>query len=628
MYSVSLINAPFASLRLPSLALTQLKSVLDSTFAPDVSTELLYLNHDFGYAMGADLYQRIAVDMEAPYNGLGDWLFRGAAFPDLPDNIDTYFQRFFPHRTEQNLSLKRRVQQIRPELDATLDRLIDDYGLASKDLIGFTSMFSQNMACFALARKIKARNPHVLIVMGGANCETPMGEEIVRNVDAVDYVFSGGALKSFPAFLRATLDGRPEDRDRMPGVFSKSSLARVAGSVGEELPLDVPVPLDYDSFIESLDHHFPSERIPPILLFETSRGCWWGQRAHCTFCGLNSQSMAYRAMSPDNAVALIRSLFKYSTRVSRLQCVDNIMPKHYPKEVFARLNTPSHMKIFYEVKADMSDEDLQILSEARVREVQPGIEALATSTLKLMKKGTTVFQNLRFLANCTNREIFPCWSLLVGFPGEGAETYQKYIADIPRLVHLPPPSGVYPVRPDRYSPYHMRAAEYGFDLRPADFYQLVYPFPKESLENLAYFFRDYNFGAEYFKVMVEWFGAMREKVEMWRSRWSQSAHAHPPMLYLEPRGDGAIVHDSRGTETVEHAISPGGLAIMQLLSRPRARQDLATALPDQAVADVAGELATLESLGLIFCEGDRVMSLVFPTKPSWKEAIDGWSWAA
>ena len=40
----------------------------------------------------------------------------------------------------------------------------------------------------------------------------------------------------------------------------------------------------------------------------------------------------------------------------------------------------------------------------------------------------------------------------------------------PLLVHLPPPSGAFPVRFDRYSPYFTRAAEYGLELVPLDFY--------------------------------------------------------------------------------------------------------------------------------------------------------------
>jgi magnesium-protoporphyrin IX monomethyl ester (oxidative) cyclase len=54
------------------------------------------------------------------------------------------------------------------------------------------------------------------------------------------------------------------------------------------------------------------------------------------------------------------------------------------------------MSFFYEVKADLSEKDVAMLAHSRVLTIQPGIEALVTSTLKLMKKGTTAFQNIKF----------------------------------------------------------------------------------------------------------------------------------------------------------------------------------------------------------------------------------------
>ena len=33
----------------------------------------------------------------------------------------------------------------------------------------------------------------------------------------------------------------------------------------------------------------------PVDVVETSRGCWWGERSHCTFCGLNGMGMTYRS---------------------------------------------------------------------------------------------------------------------------------------------------------------------------------------------------------------------------------------------------------------------------------------------------------------------------------------------
>jgi magnesium-protoporphyrin IX monomethyl ester (oxidative) cyclase len=276
------------------------------------------------------------------------------------------------------------------------------------------------------------------------------------------------------------------------------------------------------------------------------------------------------------------------------------------------------------VKADLTDEDMQLLADARVKEVQPGIESLATSTLKLMKKGTSVFQNLRFLNRCLALDIFPCWSLLVGFPGEGADVYRKYLSDIPRIVHLPPPSGVYPVRPDRYSPYQVRATEFGMDLHPADFYELVYPFKKGSLEQLAYFFRDHNFQAEYFTVMVEWFDRVRDTVESWRRRWNGELHALPPLLFFT--ADADVVFDSRSGIALEHRLGDGGLRLLKHLSRPRALSELALELVMDA-AEVERELARLDDLGLVFREGDRAVSLVMAARPALKDAFAGWSWA-
>ena len=51
--------------------------------------------------------------------------------------------------------------------------------------------------------------------------------------------------------------------------------------------------------------------------------------------------------------------------------------------------------------------------DAMVLEVQPGIESLSTSTLKLMRKGTTAFQNIRFFflvpEDCCTEHQYPAF---------------------------------------------------------------------------------------------------------------------------------------------------------------------------------------------------------------------------
>jgi len=619
MYKISLVNMPFAALRAPSFALTQLKSVLDSQYGDQVSVEMHYLNQEFACSMGVEFYNHISDSMEAHNAGLGEWFFRQAAFPQLPNNTEQYFQRYFPYQNERTETLKRMILDNRQGIDQLLDSFIDKYKLDQAGIVGFTSMFSQNVACFAMTRKLKERNPHIVTVMGGANCETPMGEGIAQNVEAIDFVFSGPALKSFHQFVGHCMNQEIEKCHQIRGVFSKTNCQLgkfdMRGSIGEELNINVKVDINYEAFLNTLASNFPNGNIKPNLFFETSRGCWWGERAHCTFCGLNGTTMNYRAMSPQNALEQFEALFKYYPECSYFECVDNIMPKNYLQEVFPFLNTPPNTTIFYEVKADLRAEDLQVMSRARVKRIQPGIESLATSTLKLMKKGTTVFQNLLFLKNCVAYDVEPAWNLLVGFPGEGEEVYKKYLCDIPLLTHLPPPSGAYPVRFDRYSPYFVQAEGYALDLSPYDFYELIYPFSKEVLANLAYYFTDNNFSAEYLTTLVRWINNLREKVKMWQNCWNGEGQIVPPKLLFKEKGESSIIYDSRAGEVIEHEISDVARQVLEKLTGPRRLAHLASDLSHIPNFNPEREVGLLQERGLIFQEGDRFMSLVLEEQP-------------
>jgi ribosomal peptide maturation radical SAM protein 1 len=615
MYKISLINMPFASLSLPSIALTQLKAVTEQQRGDQVRTRLLYLNQELSQFFGAALYGYVTRALQANNSGLGDWIFRQAAFPDLEDNSVYYFQRYFPHLDGTEEAFKGALLAKRAVLVRYLDRLVARYQLAEEDLVGFTSMFAQNLACFAMARAIKARNPQVTTVIGGANCEAPMGRELARHVAAVDFVFSGPALVSFPELVRCRIAGDGDQERRIRGVFCRHNLDSPHlvghGALGEELPIEVPVPLDYESFLADLGRNFPDGSVQPSLTFETSRGCWWGERSHCTFCGLNGSTMMYRAMPPPQAVALFAELFdKWRGRCSRFESVDNILPRQYLKEVFPHLSPPPGTVIFYEVKADFKDWEMEILSRAGVTEIQPGIEALASSTLKLMGKGTTAAQNVNFLKNCLRYGISPVWNLLIGFPREDAQVYAKYLRDMPLLVHLPPPSGAFPVRFDRYSPYFTRARDYGLDLAPYEFYHAIYPFDAESIGNTAYYFEDRNYGAEYLVNLLDWQARLTTAVAAWQRRFSGEDGRPRAELHLAARAGELAVRDSRSGDVVEHPLSELGVG---LLYAARARGLALSSLAEQAGADetaAAAELAELTARGLLFAENERYISLV------------------
>jgi len=614
MLEVALINMPFASAQLPALGLTQLRAVLAAQLGERIEPKIFYLNHDFARFLGIEAYLSVANSMEALVSGLGDWFFKGIAFPDAPDNTAIYMRRYLMDPVRQRAMQQFGLFEKHRKTDSFLDELIDRYELTRYPVVGFTSLFQQNVACFAMARKLKKHSPDVVTVMGGGNCETPMGEMIARNVGDVDFVFSGPALKSFPEFLRYTLDGEEDKRHEIRGVISRKKLAQNNGGnlneLGEELDINTDLPLDYDDFLAMLDKNFPDGSVKPSVLFETSRGCWWGQRSQCTFCGLNGLTMNYRGMRPDKALEQFDRLFKYAPKVSRFEAVDNIMPREYLTEVIPHLRTPPGASVFYEVKADLKDQEMAAMAKAGISEVQPGIEAMATSTLKLMRKGTTAFQNLQFLKSCVRHGVFPGWNLLVGFPGEEEASYKLYVEGLPSLLHLPPPSGVFPVRFDRFSVYFTSPEEYGLKLKPYDFYKLVYPFDAESLNDLAYYFSDDNYAAPYLATMVKWIDQVRAKVDHWQTRWYRRDSLLKPELRFTSRNGERVVYDSRSGKAVETPVGETGLRVLDLLVKPMKFARLAKNLEDVGEATLQSQIDTLLQRRFLFQEGELLMSLL------------------
>jgi magnesium-protoporphyrin IX monomethyl ester (oxidative) cyclase len=637
MFRIALVNMPFSVVGIPSIALTQLQSEVRRRFGPRVAVEICYPSHDLCRLVGLDLYRWICD--QAASSGLGDWLFRRLAFPELADNTELYRQRYFPLH-ERRAKFDRACQA---DLAGFLDRVIERYALRDCGLAGFTSMFTQTVGAFALARRLKEVKPSIVTAIGGANCEAPMGAEIPHRVPAIDYVFSGPALLSFPDLVGALLDGDEARTHRIGGVLSRTNTqasppaaqppapaahgsnhpdesngpapavppalppGAPVSPLGAELPIHQLVELDYGPFLDDVERSFPGQTVSPVLLFETSRGCWWGERAHCTFCGLNGSTMQFRSMPADLASSYLRSLFAYAPRALQFSGVDNIMPKEYPRALFAHLTAPEGTSMFYEVKVDLSDEEVGILARAGVHMVQPGIEALATSTLILMRKGSTAARNVRFLASCLKHDVHPAWNLLIGFPGETEEVFRRYLADIPRLVHLPPPSDVHVVRFDRFSPYFTKAAEYGLDLVPLDYYSLIYPFGDEFSRSFAYYFADRNSGAPYYLAAARWVGKLRRAVAAWRQGWSTGGGQ--PQLHFDAL-DRVI--DSRAGAPVVHEVGQEGRRILETLNKPATAAELA-ALPElAAAADLPGRLAQLQALGLLFEDRQRLVSLVMP----------------
>ena len=603
---VVLINMPFASLAMPSLALTQLSAVVKEA-GEHVRTKTLYLNLDFARYMGSTADYAHALDDTGFMTGVGDWLFRQVAFPDSEDNRRAYFDRYYFEDDETTRRLRHILAAKREGLAAFLDERIAEYELAQADIVGFTALFSQTVASFAMARRLKQANPELVTVIGGPACEGVMGREFAAQVPQIDYVFSGPGLVSFPEFVRRRIEGRPEPGSGILGVFGKDVPPESVCPMGADLDIDVNVPLDYGSFLDKLEATCPSGEVRPCLLFETSRGCFRAERSACTFCGLNGLRRQHRSMAPRSAVAQIRSLFKWVPRCTSFIAVDTILPHGYVEDVFPGLGTPPEMKMMYEVRPDLNEAEIEQLYNAGVVALQPGIESLSTATLKLMRKGTSAFRNIAFLKAAAKYPAHLDWNLLLFSPGEEESTYEKYLRDLPRLMHLTPPNGAFPINFVRYSRYFETPETYGLQLEPQHFYALTYPFSPDAIRNIAQHFVDR--GADV-QAQDAWLDTLRGAVDRWRERWLGRDGKPQARLCFLADDSKETVYDSRSGEELEHDLTTPAARLLRHLQRPATVEALERTFQDVSQLNAAREIAYLNERGLLFEEGSRYMSLV------------------
>ena len=78
MLKIALINMPFSALQLPSIGLTQLKSVVDKNYGEQVSVDIRYINLDFAKYLGLKAHNLIMNVLDLNNTGMRDWFFRQA----------------------------------------------------------------------------------------------------------------------------------------------------------------------------------------------------------------------------------------------------------------------------------------------------------------------------------------------------------------------------------------------------------------------------------------------------------------------------------------------------------------------------------------------------------------------
>ncbi|MDY7086573.1 MAG: RiPP maturation radical SAM C-methyltransferase [Actinomycetota bacterium] len=605
-WPVVLVSMPFVEVRWPSIQVGLLAAILRQHGYP---VQTLHANLDLAVRLGTDYYHRLA---ERGTRMAADWLFSleafGSAAPDPDARLLDEFAAELAYlgEDEGDVSWRERLRRVRQEdVPRYLDALTADPIWDGVRVVGFTSTFQQNTASFALARRLKQRDPQLVTLFGGANFDGEMGPEWVRAVDCIDYAVVGEADVALPRLLdRLVADVVPAD---VPGVVYRAGGEVVATPPAPPLQVldDLPVP-DYAEYFTRASRLGLLARTGPSrvrLPFESARGCWWGEKHHCTFCGLNGSTMQFRAKSPQRlADELVVQARRYHT--FRFHGVDNIVDMAYVAQLFPALaGAGVTYDLFYEVKANLTREQIRTLAHAGVRQIQPGIESLSSPVLRLMRKGVRASQNINLLRWAAYYGVQPSWNILWGFPGETEDHYAAQAAVMPHLVHLQPPSTAGRMWIERFSPLFGQSPT----KTPERSYGYVYP-AHVDLRRAAYFFEYDLPGA----LPDSAYDGVRKCLEEWTDAWSRP---EKPALTFWSSPGVVQIYDSRregaeGTYTFEGPLADLYAACSE---RPTGVGALRERLSGRLSADDIHEaLDEFQQRGLMFIDESLALSLALP----------------
>ena len=360
---VALISMPTLSARFPSFQLALLKPTLEKAGIP-VQTFSLFMY--FGTFVGWRINETLA---DVYPSMVGEWLWTKAAFGDFA-NDDEYFEIYrknlegICHKAGCSLDDLRRLRET--AAPAFIDFCINSVDWSRFGVIGFSVVFQQTLASIALANALKKRYPHIPIMMGGATFEDDIAEEIMKGCPQVDYIHCGDADETLPKVIRRVYSG--ESMKGMPGIMWRENGHVVYNGRAPNLAdmNKTPVP-DFDEYFyaRKQGHYDSYDDAQGVLLpIETARGCWWGVKNHCTFCGLNRAGMEFRSKRVEN---VIEQLDELSRRYGILDfnAIDNIIEPEYIDKLFGQLSDANtDIRLHYEVRPSLSRVQLKHMRKA------------------------------------------------------------------------------------------------------------------------------------------------------------------------------------------------------------------------------------------------------------------------
>lgn len=610
---VALVSTPWPLYSRPSIQLGTLKAYLNTQFA-DLQVEAhhyyLKLAETVGYKLYHDISER---------TWLAESIYATLLFPRRFNQI----QKLFNKQAQRNSQLRQTgLKELSNQIMGATHDFIDSLDWGVYQLVGFTVSLCQLTSALYFIKIIKQKNPKLITVVGGSSFSGDTAKNAIKLFADIDVVITGeGELPLTRLIAYLNRNRQPKDLPAIQGVFTKNA----GGAQKHQYPFfqmdtleRLPIP-DYDDYFNLLNCFHPQKSFFPALPVEISRGCWWkpvtrsGKAAGCAFCNLNLQWSGYRSKKPSQVVSEIDSLTtKY--RALSVAIVDNVLPQKTSKEIFEKLGKlKKDLRLFSEIRATVPLAELKAMRAAGMQEVQIGIEALSTSLLKKLRKGTTAIQNLEIMKNCEALGIANISNLILHFPGSN----QQEVNETARNIEF-----ALPYRP-------LKAVDFwlGFESpvwQNPGTYQIKavfnhrhwsYLFPASIIKSMPFMIQAYRGGLGNQKKIWR---PIRKKIKEWQDSYHElyNGPSPSPILSFRDGGDFLIIRQRRfRNEPMIHRLKGPSRSIYLFCQHHRSLKRIRSQFAELPQDKIVAFLKMMVDKKLMFAENEKYLSLAMPVNP-------------
>lgn len=401
---------------LPTLGVSTLKAALDEK---DISSKIYYPSIDF--------FMRAKMLQNKKFSEL---------LEDIPLQIaeiifcNDIFENLSFHKEDINDELKAYISKLNTVANEILKLLIKEIVKENPKIFCYSYTFGGYNFTQKLFRLLKKEQPNVKIVVGGSNCTPDFSQALLREFLEIDYVICDESIEAFVLLVEKLLN---KTENNIPHVSTRENIAAEYQFIQDMDKQPCP---NFDDYFEIIKKYNISREYI-TLPYEISRGCWWCERKPCRMCGFFGNRKKYILKSSSKVIKELHYLNK-RYGVDKFRFSDLVQPKKNYLEQLQVLSAYD-MKFFYEIRPDVSEEELFLLRNMGVTFAQIGIESLNTKQLQYMNKGTTGIYNIYILLLCSSYKIDVIWNYLYGFEEEEIGWYEEVVEIIPYLYHLQPP---------------------------------------------------------------------------------------------------------------------------------------------------------------------------------------------